>query len=179
MFLINLLRSVIFAVAAVFLIFIQDHSVVLGANVLIVVSALVGFSGLVSIIRKEAGEKSTINLLVSIICLTVAMFLLTSNGFLGLQNTAEDLIVFRLMASVFIATLAISEFALSFRAEEGDRLEFRISAALGILATGIFSFAPLDDVNAVGFLSAYFALSAAQRGIWLATPGKKVRNGKK
>lgn len=178
MFLTNLLRSIIFAVAAVFLIFIQDHSVVLGATVLLFVSALVGFSGLVGVVRKGSGEKFAVNLFAAIISLTVSMFLLTTNGFLGLQNTAADLIVFRILAAVFIAALAVSEYVQSFRAEPGDRLEFRISASLGFLATAIFTFAPLNDVNAVGFLSAYFALSAAQRGIWLATPGKKVRNGK-
>lgn len=178
MFLTNLLRSIIFAVAAVFLIFIQDHSVVLGATVLLVVSALVGFAGLLTILRKEGKENFAASLFASVIALTVSMFLLTTNGFLGLQNTEGDLFLFRILAAIFVGGLALSELAQSFRAEVGDRLEFRISTALGILAALIFVVAPLNDVNAVGFLSAYFALSAAQRGIWLATPGKQVKNGK-
>ncbi|MFN9902744.1 MAG: hypothetical protein ACK55Z_28980, partial [bacterium] len=88
------------------------------------------------------------------------------------------LFLFLLLVAVFVGGLGLSELIQSFRAEAGDRLEFRISAALGILAALIFVIAPLNDVNAVGFLSAYFALSAAQRGIWLATPGKQVKNGK-
>ncbi len=178
MFLTNLLRSIIFAVAAVFLIFIQDHSVVLGATVLLVVCALVGFAGLLAILRREAKENFAASLFASVISLTVSMFLLTTNGFLGLQNTEGDLFLFRLLVAVFVGGLGLSELIQSFRAEAGDRLEFRISAALGILAALIFVLAPLNDVNAVGFLSAYFALSAAQRGIWLATPGKQVKNGK-
>ena len=178
MFLSNLLRSIIFAVAAVFLIFIQDHSVVLGATVLLVVTALVGFAGLLVVLRKESKDSFAVNLFSSVVSLTVAMFLLTTNGFLGLQNNASDLFVFRMLAAIFVTALALSELVQSFRAEAGDRLEFRISASLGILASLIFVLAPLNDVNAVGFLSAYFALSAAQRGIWLASPGKKVRSGR-
>lgn len=174
----NLLRGIVFAIAAVFLIFIQDHSVVLGANVLLIVSALTGFSGLFVLLRKESRENFASNLFASAVCLIAAMYLLTVNGFLGLQNTESDLILFRIVAASFTAGLALTEFTQSLTATSGDRLEFRISAGLGGIAAVIFAFAPLDDVNAVGFLSAYFALSAAQRGIWLATPGKQVRRGR-
>ena len=178
MFLTNLLRSIIFAIAALVLIFIQDHSVVLGATVLLFVTALVGFVGLFAVIKQSDREHFAIKLLAAVIALIAAMFLLTTNGFLGLQNTESDLLTLRVVAAVFIASMAISEFAQSFSAATGDRLEFRISAGIALLATLIFALAPLNDVNTVGFLSAYFALSAAQRGIWLASPGKKVRNGK-
>lgn len=178
MFLSNLLRSIVFAVAAIFLIFIQDHSVVLGATVLLIVSALVGFIALLVVIRREVKENFASDLFVAAISLTVSMYLLTTNGFLGLQNTEGDLVIFRAMTAVFIGGIALTELLQSRKAQSGDRLEFRISAGVGLIATVLFSLAPLNDVNAVGFLSAYLAISAAQRGIWLATPGKQVKNGK-
>ena len=107
------------------------------------------------------------------------MFLLTTNGFLGLQNNSGDLYIFRMLIALFVLVLAITEFIQGQKAQQGDKLEYRISAALGTIAALVFALGPLNDVNAVGFLSAYLALSAVQRGIWLATPGKKINNAKK
>ncbi|MFM8927805.1 MAG: hypothetical protein ACKOFA_06405 [Rhodoluna sp.] len=179
MFISNLLRSIVFAIAAAVLIFSQDHSVQLGATVLLVVSGLVGFIGLFVILQRESKANFVANLFASIVSLTLSMFLLTTNGFLGLQNNSGDLFVFRIVAAIFVLALGSSEYAQGRKADLGDRLEYRISASLGFLAAAIFLFAPLNDVNVVGFLSAYFALSAVQRGIWIATPGKLVNNAKK
>jgi len=35
----------------------------------------------------------------------------------------------------------------------------------------------LNGLNAVGFFSAYMAIIAVQRGVWLATPKTKEQNG--
>ena len=179
MFLTNLVRSIVFALASAVLIFSQDHSVQLGATVLLIVTASVGFIGLAVLIRNESKSNLASNLFSSIVSLTIAMFLLTTNGFLGLQNNSGDLFIFRMLIALFVLVLAITEFMQGQKAQQGDKLEFRISAALGLIAALVFALAPLNDVNAVGFLSAYLALSAVQRGIWLATPGKKINNAKK
>jgi hypothetical protein len=55
-----------------------------------------------------------------------------------------------------------------------DRTELFISAGIGMVTGLIYLFIPLDAVNAVGILSAYFAISAVQRAIWVATPSRKV-----
>ena len=56
MFLTNLLRSIVFAIASAVLIFSQDHSVQLGATVLLIVTASVGFIGLAVLIRNESKQ---------------------------------------------------------------------------------------------------------------------------
>jgi hypothetical protein len=61
---------------------------------------------------------------------------------------------------------------LSRKAKTEDVLELRISATLGAMTGLVFYFAPLDDLNAVGFFSAYLALSAVQRAVWAAGPTK-------
>ena len=58
----------------------------------------------------------------------------------------------------------------SRKAHPDDVLELRISAGLGLITGLVFSLAPLDELNAVGFLSAYLALSAVQRAVWAASP---------
>jgi hypothetical protein len=75
--------------------------------------------------------------------------------------------------------MAVYEFALSRKANPDDVLELRIAAGIGLLTGLVFSLAPLDVGNAVGFLSAYLAISAVQRAVWAATPtnGKKSENG--
>jgi hypothetical protein len=79
---------------------------------------------------------------------------------------------------LFVGGMAVLEFILSLNAKQEDILELRISATLGFLTGLLFSFAPLDDLNAVGFFSAYLAISAVQRGVWAATPTnrKKIKN---
>jgi len=179
MFISNLLRSIVFSIAAAFLIFSQDHSVPLGATVLLAVAAANGFIGLALLPRKEFKDNVALTLFMSAVSLTIGMFLLTTNGFIGLQNTQADLVAFRTCVAVFVLSLAVAEFIQSGKAAAGDRLEYRISAAIAVITALIFALAPLNDVNAVGFLSAYLAISAVQRAIWIATDGKQVRNGKK
>ena len=74
--------------------------------------------------------------------------------------------------------MAIYELAISRKAAADDVLELRISAGLGLITGLVFSLAPLDELNAVGFLSAYLALSAVQRAVWAASPTnrKKTKN---
>jgi hypothetical protein len=85
---------------------------------------------------------------------------------------------FRALVFVFAVGMAVHEFALSRKANPDDVLELRIAAGIGLLTGLVFSLAPLDVGNAVGFLSAYLAISAVQRAVWAATPtnGKKSDN---
>jgi len=178
LFIVNLLRSIVFAVAAAFLIFTQDHSVKTGALALGFIAATLSIAGALAMILSKDKKIYSALVIPTVSAFAVLVFLLSANNFLGLQNDETGLLFFRAAVTVFTFGLAWTEFRLSAKADPGERLELRISAALAALAALVFMAMPLNDVNAVGLLSAYLALSAAQRGVWLATPGKQVRNGK-
>lgn len=175
----NILQSIVLAIGAAYLIFSQDHSSLVGIQVLQFVSiALV--SGSLVMLRiprlkltfKEIALPSTLSLLVA------AMTLLFGGQFGGVD--AEKLLVLRSLVSLFVVGMAALELTFSRRAKPEDVLELRISAGLGVITGLVFCLAPLDDLNAVGFFSAYLALSSVQRAIWAAGPsnGKKSVNGK-
>ena len=165
----NSVRAAIFATAAVFLIFYQDHSVEVGMLVLLFVTSALAVAGVVT-------NRSSVKeyLIPTALSFSVAIFTLV---FLLVEN--DKLFSFRALVFIFAIGLAVYEFVLSRKANPDDVLELRIAAGIGLLTGLVFSLAPLDVGNAVGFLSAYLAISATQRAVWAASPtnGKKTRNG--
>jgi uncharacterized membrane protein HdeD (DUF308 family) len=157
-----------------FLIFSQDHSVAVGFAVLLFVTATTTAGSI--LITRLPKSKTTIKdvagpALVSAV-IAVSIFV-----FEGLQLTASDnkSFLFRSLVAMFALGMAAIEFMLSKNAKIEDRQELRISATLGVLTGLVFAFAPLDDLNAVGFLSAYLAVSAVQRAVWAAGPAKRKK----
>jgi uncharacterized membrane protein HdeD (DUF308 family) len=96
-------------------------------------------------------------------------------------ESMDKLFLFKSLVILFVVLMAILETVLSFKSAPEDKLELRISAALGAITGLLFISAPLNGLNAVGFFSAYLALSAVQRAVWAAGPSyrKKNVNGKK
>jgi hypothetical protein len=165
----NSVRAAIFGTAAAFLIFYQDHSVEVGMMVLLFVTAALAISGVVTN-RASAKQYLVPTALSVVVALLTLVFLLVEN---------DKLFSFRALVFVFAIGMAVYEFVLSRKANPDDVLELRIAAGIGLLTGLVFSLAPLDVGNAVGFLSAYLAISATQRAVWAASPtnGKKTRNG--
>lgn len=165
----NSLRAAIFATGAAFLIFYQDHSVEVGMMVLLLVTAALAVSGVLTS-RSSVKEYLIPTALSGVVAALTLVFLLVEN---------DRSFSFRALVFVFAVGMAVYEFALSRKANPDDVLELRIAAGIGLLTGLVFSLAPLDVGNAVGFLSAYLAISAVQRAVWAATPtnGKKSDNG--
>lgn len=167
--LVNSLRAAIFATGAVFLIFYQDHSVEVGMMVLLFVTAALAIAGVVTN-RPSAKQYLVPTALSVVVALLTLVFLLVEN---------DRLFSFRALVFVLAVGMAVYEFVLSRKANPDDVLELRIAVSIGLLTGLLFSLAPLDVGNAVGFLSAYLAISATQRAVWAASPtnGKKTQNG--
>lgn len=170
----NALRAVVLSFGAAYLIFSQDHSVAVGLFVLQVVTVALVVGAIV--IQRIPKLKVTIRDIFtpSVIALAVAVLSLVVVG-------EQDLFQFKALVVLFVIAMAVFEFILSTKAESGEKIELRISATLGALTGLLFLFAPLNDLNAVGFFSAYLAISAVQRAVWASGPskGKKSTNGKK
>ena len=174
----NILKAAVFFVGAMFLIFSQDHSVAVGMNVLKFVAAALAFGGL--ILFRTAKTKSAFKdfAIPAALAFVIAMMTVVFGGQYEGEDT-DELFAFRSIVFLFVIGTAIYELVISRKAHPDDVLELRISVGLGILTGAVFAFAPLDELNAVGFLSAYLALSAVQRAVWAATPTnrKKSKNG--
>jgi hypothetical protein len=174
----NILKAAVFFVGAMFLIFSQDHSVAVGMNVLKFVAAALAFGGL--ILFRTAKTKSAFKdfAIPAALAFVIAMMTVLFGGQYEGEVT-DELFAFRSIVFLFVIGTAIYELVISRKAHPDDVLELRISVGLGALAGAVFAFAPLDELNAVGFLSAYLALSAFQRAVWAATPTnrKKSKNG--
>jgi len=167
----NLLRVIVFAISAGYLIFTQDHSFVTGANALEYAgTALCIAGGALMMIPSQSRVAPSVLLLPTITSGSIAYFLFLTGEMSSEHINPSNDVVFRLLVAVFIMGFAANELGLSFSKAGGDKLELRISAYLGIGFALLFLVTPLNDVNAVGFLSAYFALSAVQRAIWVSTP---------
>jgi uncharacterized membrane protein HdeD (DUF308 family) len=170
----NFLRAIVFAVAAAFLIFNQDHTVTTGTQVLQFVATALSFGGLVLFqIDKNEDKKFSIVYPSAIAALVVLLTIIFT-------PTTEEayLAVFTGLLATFSGMMAATEFFASRVSESVDKMELRISAGIGALFCLIFWFAPLNGLNAVGFFSAYLAIIAVQRGVWLATPKVREQNGK-
>jgi hypothetical protein len=165
----NVLRAVVFSIGAIFLIFSQDHSVAVGMRVLQFVTAALAFGGLILYrISKAKSPFKTFGVPAAIAFVIAAMTYFFGGQYEG--EVTDELFAFRSIVFLFVMAMAILEFVLSRKAHPDDVLELRISAALSLITGLVFSLAPLDELNAVGFLSAYLALSAVQRAVWAASP---------
>jgi hypothetical protein len=169
----NALRAVVLSFGAAYLIFNQDHSVAVGKFTLSVVTITLVLGSLV--IQRIPKLKVSLR---DIIAPTVIAFIVAVLSFVFVGN--QGLLQFKALVIVFVVAMAVLELVLSTKAELGDKIELRISAALGTLTGLLLLLAPLNDLNAVGFFSAYLAISAVQRAVWASGPskGKKSVNGK-
>ena len=174
----NILKAAVFFVGAMFLIFSQDHSVAVGMKVLQFVTSALAFVGL--LIFATAKIKSSVKDFAwpSAIAFIIAAMTYAFGGQYEGEVT-DELFAFKSIVVLFVIATALNEFLISRKAHSDDVLELRISVGLGALTGALFAFAPLDELNAVGFLSAYLAISAVQRAVWAATPTnrKKSKNG--
>jgi hypothetical protein len=170
----NVLRAVVFAIGATFLIFTQDHSVAVGMKVLQFVAAALAFGGLILFrVTKTKSAFKNFGVPAAIAFVTAAMTYVFAGQYEG--EVTDELFAFRSIVFLFVMAMAIFEFVLSRKAHPDDVLELRIAAGLGLLTGLVFSLAPLDELNAVGFLSAYLALSAVQRAVWAASPTNRKK----
>lgn len=175
----NILRSIVLAIGAAYLIFSQDHSSLVGIQVLHFVSIALVIGSLVLLrIPKLKLSLKEIAIPTALAFVIGAMTVVFGGQYEG-QDT-DELFVFRSLVFLFVVGMAVLELLLSRKAKTEDVLELRISAGLGVITGLVFGLAPLDDLNAVGFFSAYLAISSVQRAIWAAGPsnGKKSGNGK-
>ena len=165
----NVLRASVFSIGAIFLIFSQDHSVSVGMRVLQFVTAALAFGGLI-LYRSSKARSPFKNFAVpaGIAFVIAAMTYVFGGQYEG--EVTDELFAFRSIVFLFVMAMAVYELVLSKKAHPDDVLELRISAGLGLITGLVFSLAPLDELNAVGFLSAYLALSAVQRAVWAASP---------
>ena len=168
----NVLRAAAFSIGAIFLIFSQDHSVAIGMRVLQFVSAALAFGGLI-LYRTSKARSPFKNFAIpaGIAFVIAAMTYVFGGQYEG--EVTDELFAFRSVVFLFVMAMAIYELVLSRKAHPDDVLELRISAGLGLITGLVFSLAPLDELNSVGFLSAYLALSAVQRAVWAASPSNR------
>ena len=170
----NSLRAAVFAIGAIFLIFSQDHSVSVGMRVLQFVTSALAFSGLLIFATARTKTSAKTYALPSAIAFIIALMTYALAG-KTVGEVADDLFAFRAIVFLFVMAMAVYELVLSRKAHPDDVLELRISAGLGLITGLVFSLAPLDELNAVGFLSAYLALSAVQRAVWAASPTNRKK----
>lgn len=94
---------------------------------------------------------------------------------LALGSTASSqLAALQLLVIGYLVLNAAFETYLASRSgfKTVDGREHLIAAGLGALIATIFVATNPEPLNAVGFLGAYFALSAVHQGIWAASPAK-------
>jgi hypothetical protein len=169
----NILRSIIFASAAAFLIFNQDHSVSTGIAVVQYVSVAIAFGSAV-LYKLDTSE----NKVGPIVVPGAIAFLIALMSILISPETPETALhLLTGLIAVFAGGNAIAEVFVSLNSPQGDKLELRISAAIGLLTGLVFWLGQLDGLNAVGFFSAYLSVLAVQRAIWLASPKSKEQIG--
>ena len=168
----NALRAAAFSIGAILLIFSQDHSVAIGMRVLQFVTAALAFGGLILYRTSKAiSPFKNFAIPAGIAFVIAAMTYVFGGQYEG--EVTDELFAFRSIVFLFVMAMAIYELVLSRKAHPDDVLELRISAGLGLITGLVFSLAPLDELNSVGFLSAYLALSAVQRAVWAATPSNR------
>lgn len=165
----NILRSIVLAIGAAYLIFSQDHSASVGLITLQLVSAVLAVGSFsIFLFRRKAVSRTDV-----LISLVLAAAVSSGTFFIDKESTNE-LVVFKALVVLFAMTIAVSEVLQIKKAKAGEVIELQISSVLGFATAVLFAFAPLNDLNAVGFLSAYLAISAIQRAVWAAGPtGRK------
>ena len=172
----NLLRSIVYAIAAGFLIFSQDHSLSIGATAIEYAGSAITLAGGALMLIPAVKVPPRILLAPVIASFGVAYFLMLTNEINAQETTEKGMFAFRMAIAVFVVVPAINELWLAMNSEGVDKAELFISAGLGFVAGLIYLFVPLDAVNAVGILSAYLALSAVQRAIWIASSSRKANS---
>jgi hypothetical protein len=165
----NILRTIIFATAAAYLIFIQDHSAMTGIYAIQYVSTGLAFGSLVLF----KIDKSTDKLQTIIVPGAIAFLVALLSIFLDVSSAEIRLTVLTSLVALYAGATAVAESFLSTRNAGTDKMELRISAGINAITALVFGFAQLDALNAVGFLSAYLSIVAVQRAIWLASPKTK------
>jgi uncharacterized membrane protein HdeD (DUF308 family) len=165
----NILRVVIFASAAAFLIFNQDHSVSTGIAVVQYVSVAMALGSAV-LFKIDASDRKLFPFIIpgAISFIVALMSILVSPS-----SPSFALTLLTGLIAFFTGGNAILDFVQSRRSEKADKLELRISSAIGLLTALVFWLGNLDGLNAVGFFSAYLSIFAVQRAIWLASPKSK------
>jgi uncharacterized membrane protein HdeD (DUF308 family) len=163
----NILRAIIYACAAAFLIFNQDHSISTGVAVVSFVSVGIAFGSL-TLFRISTSENKFGTLVVpgGIAFVTALVSILASGN-------SSSLTFLTALIAALTGAIAIAEIVMSRSEQSTDRMELRISGAIGVLTALVFWLAPLDGLNAVGFFSAYLSILAVQRAIWVASPKAK------
>ena len=165
----NILRVVIFVTAAAFLIFNQDHSVSTGIVVVQYVSVAIAFGSAV-LFKIDSSE----NRLVPFVIPGAISFIVALMSILVNPSTPSfALSLLTGLIAFFTGGNAVADLVLASRSGKADKLELRISAAIGLLTALVFWLGNLDGLNAVGFFSAYLSIFAVQRAIWLASPKSK------
>lgn len=170
--LVNLLRVVVFAAAAGYLIFTQDHSVTTGAVALEFAGTALTIGGAALIMIPDLNVSKKLLVLPTVVAFACAYFIFMVGELQTEHLNPPNIIAFRILVALFVGSIAIMELVLSFDKDVVDQLDLRISAGIGLLTTAIFALVPLNDVNAVGILSAYLAVSAIHRAIWILSPKK-------
>jgi hypothetical protein len=170
----NILRALLFAGGAMFLIFIQNHSAQVGLTVFHFVTVALAFGGIALAVATK--EKFSISKLFTPegVSLVLGVTLLALVGGEAM-NAEQQLVYLKTFVALFAFGVAGAELNLSRTEKKEDVSELRISSALGIVTGLVFALAPLNALNAVGLFSAYLALSAVQRAVWAATPNKQEK----
>ncbi|MBJ7280511.1 MAG: hypothetical protein JHD31_01370 [Rhodoluna sp.] len=169
----NILRSIIFASAAAFLIFNQDHSVPTGIAVVQYVSTAIAFGS--AVLYKIDSSENKLGPIV--VPGAIAFIIALMSIFVAPETPEVSLTLLTGLIAAFAGGNAITEFVISLKSPKADKLELRISAAIGFLTALVFGLGQLDGLNAVGFFSAYLSVLAVQRAVWIASPKSKDENG--
>ena len=170
---VNLLRAVTFLGGAGVLIFSQNHSLTLGVNVVLYLATATSIAGF-AMLMIPGIRVTPLSLILPSGGAFVVMLYGISSWWGSIGADARTLQTLNILIALFIGTIAVTELVQSFTELDEDTLELKISAAIGILSALIFVFVPMDIINSLGILSAYLAISAVQRAVWIATAGKKV-----
>jgi hypothetical protein len=168
MFAANLLRVITYAGAAAVLIFSQNHSLVLGVNILLFLATSLGLGGFALLLIPNIRASRENLIAPSLVSVLIFMFGLDT-WYFHIDATAQNLYLLNTLLALIIGALAVTELVQSFIDTKEDVLELRISAGIGIVFALVLGLAQLDVLNALGTLSAYLAISAVQRAVWIAT----------
>ena len=173
----NLLRAIVFAITAGYIIFNQDHGYTTAGNAVEYAGAAITLAGGAAMFIPDVKVPYRILAVPVAVSFFCAYFVFLVGEFGGNSASSYRETLPRVIIGIFIAGSAVTEFGLCFDKTISDRTEMRISAGLGMAATFLFLLAPLDIANTVGFFSAYLAISAVQRAVWVFSPKKVKSNG--
>lgn len=163
----NVLRALIAFLLGIFVTFSQAHTYFVGTAV------LAGFGlGFGLITLALAALKKTDSTTVPLASVALVIGALSAATFL---NQDLQAVVFLPLVALFGLSLAGLEgyLAKKLGPKTGIGRDFALSAVFAAALGILFLLAPLDEVSAVGFLGAYFAISGVFWGIASFTPQAK------